>query len=192
MSTRTDDIKKRDARSAAEQIAKSLPVSYLTESDERIFERLIDMPEYREAKRIFCYVSTDNEPDTRRFISKAFADGKEVCVPKCYDGSLMRAYYVSSLDDLIPGFMGILEPEGTGQEADKKDIDFGVIPCVSCNRSGQRIGHGRGYYDSFLRDSDFDCVVLCRERVMMDDIPTDGLDVRVPAVLTEKGLYRND
>ena len=39
---------------------------------------------------------------------------------------------------------GIQEPKEGYMPADPEDIDFAVIPCMSCDAEGYRLGHGGG------------------------------------------------
>ena len=73
--------------------------------------------------------------------------------------------------------------------ADKTD-EF-VLPCVTCNYLGQRLGHGGGYYDRFLSQYRGGTVLLCRELLIRQEIPVEPHDYPVPWVLTERGLYED-
>ena len=70
-------------------------------------------------------------------------------------------------------------------------IDFAVLPCVTCNYLGQRLGHGGGYYDRFLSQYRGGTVLLCRELLIRQEIPVEPHDYPVPWVLTERGLYED-
>ena len=70
-------------------------------------------------------------------------------------------------------------------------IDFAILPCVTCNVLGQRLGHGCGYYDHFLSQYRGGTVLLCREQLLRQEIPVEPHDYPVPWVLTERALYED-
>ncbi|MBR0399594.1 MAG: 5-formyltetrahydrofolate cyclo-ligase, partial [Mogibacterium sp.] len=104
----------------------------------------------------------------------------------------MEARYITGFDDLEPGAYGIPEPKESSEKADPSDIDIVILPCVTCDRSCNRLGHGAGYYDKFLSTVRGDCfkMALCYEEIMSDGIPVESHDVPADAVITEKTVYR--
>ncbi|MGI6345271.1 MAG: 5-formyltetrahydrofolate cyclo-ligase [Bacillota bacterium] len=58
---------------------------------------------------------------------------------------------VSSLDDLVPGTYGILEPApGRFTELAPQALEVVIVPGTCFDEQGWRIGYGGGYYDRFL------------------------------------------
>lgn len=119
--------------------------------------------------------------------------GKRLGVPKCTGKGIMDAYEIQNLEQLKIGSYGILEP---GEECDiildPTEIQFAIIPCISCNRKGERLGHGGGYYDRYLEKMPEDCekAILCRESLMCDEVPTEEHDERMDLVISENGIIR--
>ena len=66
-----------------------------------------------------------------------------------------------------------------------------MLPCVACNRLGQRLGRGSGYYDRFLARYRSGAVLLCREELLRQEIPLEPHDYPVPWVVTERALYED-
>ncbi len=66
-----------------------------------------------------------------------------------------------------------------------------MIPCVTCSREGRRLGRGGGYYDRFLAHYRGAAVLVCRERLLRQEIPFDLHDYPVPWVITEAGLFED-
>ena len=165
----------------------SITRSALKDADDaKMREYLYALPEWQSAKNVFIYVSVDGEPDTRRIIRDALNSGKRVAVPKTLGRGHMKALLIDSLDALETGRFGIPEPPGS--LAPMNNIDVAVIPCLACDRSGNRIGHGGGYYDRFLSESHCFSVCLCPSGRIYDTIPADERDVKPDVILTEKGV----
>ena len=53
------------------------------DSDNIIFNKIINLKEYKEAKLILTYVSLKEEIDTFKLIEYSLKNGKQVAVPKC-------------------------------------------------------------------------------------------------------------
>ena len=184
--------KKRLRREAVETIS-NFSLNALKEASEKIKERVLASPAYQQAGSGFIYVSVDREPDTRALIENAWQSGKAVYVPKCYGRGRMDAVRVWNWDDLVPGAYGIPEPVSVPADGDFPALDLALVPCVRATPDGRRLGHGAGYYDRFLRAHPIPCLCLCFHAMLLDDLPTDQLDVRMDAVITEKGLFsKND
>ena len=67
--------------------------------DRAITENVLKSALYREAKCVFCYVSTAEEIDTRAILEAALRDGKTVCVPLCGRGGSMSARRITAFSD---------------------------------------------------------------------------------------------
>ena len=68
-------------------------------------------------------------------------------------------------------------------EAD--EIDFAVLPCVTCDHQGNRLGHGKGYYDRFLKGTKFSTCMICFEKLISGNIPMDDHDQKADSVITD-------
>lgn len=174
---------KQELRDKVKQI--ELSSQYINYSDEIIFNKLIQSEVFKSSKIFFIYVSRNNEVDTIKIINYALSLGKTVCVPKCFFDCQIKAFHISSLNDLEIGMFNILEPKNYCREIDKNDIDLAVIPCVTCDVHNNRLGQGKGYYDRYLADSQFKKVCLCRKQVMQERVPVDKNDVKMDTVLTD-------
>ncbi len=186
------DIKerKRLLRKEVKEVTASLPESYRRDADRRIAELILDLSEYKNAGTVFCFVSTPDEIDTFPVISDAWKNGKRVAVPRVEGKGIMRAYEIRNRSDLEEGFYGICEPKQGTPLIPPEELDFIIMPCLTAARDGRRLGYGGGFYDRYMERLDTPCVVICREKVMRDDIPADSYDVKIETVISEAGIYR--
>lgn len=183
---------KQALRIQMRQLLKSLPTSYRTSADQAISDHLLELSDYLIAETVFCFVPTGLEIDIRPLLLDALARGKRLCVPRCTEVSgVMELRAISSLEALIPGKYGILEPDTDSPIVLSDQVDFAVLPCVTCSRDGLRLGHGGGYYDRFLSTYRSGAVLVCRERQIQTDIPVGPTDIPVHWVVTEAGHYKD-
>lgn len=143
---------KNKLREKYKRIRREMPADVKKSRDEKILSRLLSLPAYKSCDTVLTYVSTAIEVDTIGLIKQALLDGKRVAVPKCKNGTRnMDFYIITSLDDLEPGYFSILEPVPKKCKRLKKSVSaFCVVPALSYDRYGYRLGYGKGYYDRFL------------------------------------------
>lgn len=182
---------KAQLRQTMRGIAEGLSQGYRQEADQAILGYLLALPEYQESGTVLAYAGTGWEIDTRPLLEDVLRAGKRLCLPLCGPEGRFTLREVKDLGELQDGAYGIPEPPETAAEVDTDAVDFAVLPCLSCNYLGQRLGRGGGYYDRFLAHYRGGTVLLCREKQIREEIPVEPLDMPVPWVLTERGLYED-
>ena len=183
---------KKDLRRRIRAQERELSPRYKEQSAAAIAAIVCALPDYQEADTVFCFVGTEREIDTRAILDDALAKGKRLCLPLCMaEPGIMELRVVASLDELVPGAYGILEPAADTVCLTPDEVDFAVLPCLSCSRGGHRLGQGGGYYDRFLSTYRGSAALLRRERLLREDVPVEPHDMPVPWVVTENGLYED-
>ena len=181
---------KKEARRRARAAAAGLDSAYLEECDRVFTARILELQEYKTAKRIFCYVGYGTEPDTRAFLQRALEDGKTVAVPRVCGAGVMRAHVIKALSQLVPGTFGIPEPSENTEMIEPEETELAVVPALVFDREGYRLGHGGGYYDRFLSRTGAFTVGLERELLLLDRVPRDSWDLPVKGRSTENKTAR--
>ena len=187
----TRQEEKQQLRAVMRARERQLSDRYRRESDQAIAAHLTAMPEYQAAGTIFCFVGTPHEIDTRPILESALAAGKRLCVPLCTGPGMMELRQITTLSQLSPGAYGIPEPPEDAPTVSVDETDFAILPCLTCNHLGHRLGQGQGYYDRFLAHYRSGAVLLCREKLIREEIPLEPHDYPIPWVLTERGLYED-
>ncbi|MCR8968821.1 5-formyltetrahydrofolate cyclo-ligase [Facklamia sp. 7083-14-GEN3] len=170
-----------------------LSKEYRRSAEEKIFQQLFELDEYKKAKKIMVYYSTDEEMNTHPIIQRAWKDGKEVGIPRVFPDRVMEALVYKENATLERSAFGILEPEKISKRLEPEDIDLIIMPCVTCNNRGERLGYGGGYYDRYLlRAKNAYLVLPYYAQLQYDEIPTEEHDKKVDMVMTEEGIYLID
>ena len=113
---------KQQLRREAKADRLSLPAEEKARMDAGIFENVRRLWQYKRTGRIFFYLSTPMEVETRRLLRLALAEGKEVAVPRCIPGTReMRFHLILSLEAVRPGAFGVDEPPEQLPVADPAD-----------------------------------------------------------------------
>lgn len=184
----TKEEKKAFRKGVQAEIAE-LPEEYLEESNLGLRENFLSLPEFDRARVIFAYISEGREPDTVEILRRALALGKTVALPVSLDNGVMEPRTVKSLEELVPGRFGILAPPAGAPLVAEEEIDLVLVPAVTFNEKGFRLGRGGGYYDRFLSRSGAFAVGLGRERLIRE-IPLEAHDMSVNCLVTEACIRR--
>lgn len=160
--------------------------------DNRIFKLILSSDVYNMADTVFLYVSTPQEIDTKRLISHSLSLGKIVAVPRCAQKGKMDFFIIENCDDLQKGAYGIFEPKPYTKKASQTENTLCIVPGLSFDLSGNRLGYGGGYYDRFLPGFPGKTVGLCYEETLCQKLPCGQYDVPVAAVVTPNRFILTD
>jgi para-aminobenzoate synthetase component 1 len=157
--------------------------------------RLRALPEYRRARTVLCTLSFGTEWDTRAFAEGALADGKVLVLPRVVrEPRSLALYAVADLGaDLVPGAWGIEEPDPARcRPVPISEVDFALVPALSCDEQGVRLGYGAGFFDRLLAGAGTRTfrVVALPEALVRVSVPREAHDVPVDALLTETRFLR--
>lgn len=179
---------KAELRSQYKKLRQSLSAEEQEEMDQKILNRVMNLWQYRESQLILTYVSTRIEVDTRRLIEKSLLAGKRVAVPRCVPGAMaMEFFLIHSLDELSPGTFGVLEPDPDKSVLLKEDSkSLCIVPALSFDFQGYRLGYGKGYYDRFLARFGGSTVGLCYDNCMSKHLPAGRYDRPVNLIVTQR------
>lgn len=181
---------KRDLRQKLLQRQAALTPEYKREASARIFAHLLAMEDFQNASRVFLYVGTAQEVDTRPMLEAMLQMGKRVFVPKTITLGQMEACAMGDLSELTPGRHGILEPADAKRAASPDSLDLILVPCLGFNQRGYRLGYGGGFYDRYLPRVKGKRILLAFEQMREEDLPVEDFDVPCEGILTEEG-YRS-
>lgn len=151
------------------------------EQDNNIFNKIINLEEYKQSDLILIYVSLKDEVDTIKLIKYSLEIGKKVAVPRC-EGNNMVFYYINRLEDLEKRNFGILEPK-TSQTVTNFNHSICIVPGVAFDKQNNRIGYGKGFYDRFLEKYTGIKIGLTYKECICDEIDIDENDVKMGKVV---------
>lgn len=114
---------------------------------EDIFATIEAMPQFVDAPVVLCYWSVKDEVPTHAFLDRWFGRKKMVLPVVKGESLLLREYHP---DGMVRGAFGIMEPSSDCPVVDPSEIAFAIIPGEAFDPSGNRKGHGKGYYDRLL------------------------------------------
>ena len=180
---------KKETRKLLLQKRKDIPKDKKIIYDEEISKKIIESDFYKNANQVLVFASTDDEFDTSLLVEQCRIDGKKVFYPICIDNSgKMKFKEVNSLNDLAYGMYNILEPKSYCKDYNPSENDIIIVPCLSIDKFGYRIGYGKGYYDRFLKKFNGVSICPCYDELLSDTLPTDKFDMKINILVTQNIL----
>ncbi len=174
--------KKIELRKKAKQIRKSLDIN---EISKRITDKLLNLPEYKISKNIFSYHSFKDEVDTLNLFQDT---SKNWFIPRVHENHLLVCEYDKNL--LVENCFGI--KESMKEHSDSANLDIVILPGLMADKSGNRLGYGKGYYDRFLSSLSHSPkkILLLPEELLIDELPIEEHDYKCEIIITQHNVYR--
>jgi len=160
---------------------------------ERAQEHFLKAYPPRPGMAVAVYRSVRGEVGTERIREACLAAGASVYYPCVVSRGTLEFYPHRDGDGWVEGPYGIPEPaRPPGSLPRKEGFDLVLVPGVAFDRHGRRLGQGMGYYDRFLKEiaGTATIVGLAYSEQVVEEVPVDGQDVPVDALVTEEGVTR--
>lgn len=143
-------------------------------------------------KVIALFYPLNNEVNVLPLINQLLKLNKVICLPKIIGNSL-EFYQIKTLVDVEEVHYGnivLKEPnKDCCNRINKNEIEICFIPGLGFDINLNRIGHGKGYYDSYLKDSKFIKIGVTYTDLVIKNIPTDDWDIKMDKVISESIDY---
>lgn len=188
---------KQRLRKWARTVRYDLSAPYREQIDAAIARNVVASKAFLHAPVLFTYFSMADEVDTRDIMYAAFRLGKTVLVPRCQpEERLMDWHRIKSLDQVEPGYSGLLEPaddHATLVDPTKAPpTALALVPALTVDQYGFRIGYGGGYYDRFLTHFPGVSMALIRKVQRVENLvalmAVEPRDRRVQIITDEAGV----
>lgn len=182
---------KNSLRKAVLSFRNSLNKNDVLSMSDDIFKQFISIERIQISSKFMLYVDFRNEVATKEIISKLLDLGREVYLPVTLkDEKKLIPKRIFSLDDLVSGAYGILEPKVDAPTIEPSFLDVVVVPGSVFDRNGYRTGYGGGYYDRFLEGINVIRVGVCFDFQLVDDVFPENHDKRMDFIITEKTILK--
>ena len=180
-------MNKKEARTLIKERRMNLSKEYIDVASDKIFEKLLQNEDFRNAKVVMSYMDFKNEVKTDKINDFIKNSGKILVLPKVIDKETMIA--IEDKNQYIVSPFGNKEPDGKEY---KGNIDVIITPGVSFDRDKNRVGFGRGYYDRFFvkYPNAKKIAIAFEEQIIDEGIETDKYDMKVDVLITEESIIK--
>lgn len=143
-------MKKSDLRKKYLEKRKSLSDEEIFQHSENIFRNFIEYfkPLTQQKIHIFIPIHKFKEVNTGLFTDYFFSRNIKVFVPKIVDTKLISVEIFKDTQFEYNQW-NISEPVSS-EDSGITDFDFIITPLLYCDGYGNRVGYGKGFYDSFF------------------------------------------
>ena len=191
---------KQSIRQQMRQKRRALDENQQDQAASGLLSNLLKVPAFMQAKRISLYFPNDGEIDPTLVMIKALEMAKRCYYPVISPSRKPKLFFAQVKPGcrLKPDRMGILTPIVPSiQWLKPSELDVILLPLVSFDSSGARVGMGGGFYDAslaFLSSR----VHWCRPRLIgiaheiqkAEKITLDHWDVPVQMIVTDQAIYK--
>ncbi|HVP18575.1 MAG TPA: 5-formyltetrahydrofolate cyclo-ligase [Spirochaetia bacterium] len=185
---------KGELRGRMERLLRGIDAADLARRSEMVAKLLQETPAWKQARIILCFLSMPHELDTAALIACAKRSARRVAVPRI-ENDVIRFVF-------LPGDRGELPRDRWGIPVPRADWEpfslrpgariLAAVPGLAFDRSGNRLGRGKGFYDRFLKeargalDGELTAVGICLSEQLVDEVPHGERDQRLDGVVTER------
>jgi 5-formyltetrahydrofolate cyclo-ligase len=143
-------MKKSDLRKKYLEKRESLSDEEIFQHSENIFRNFIEYfkPLAQQKVHIFIPSHKFKEVNTGLFTDYFFSRNIKVFVPKIVDTKLIAVEIFADSKFELNNW-GISEPV-SNEDSGVLDFDYIITPLLYCDKFGNRIGYGKGFYDGFF------------------------------------------
>jgi 5-formyltetrahydrofolate cyclo-ligase len=140
---------------------------------------------------VCAYVPVGAEPGSIELLDALLRHADRVLLPVARtgadDSSTAMQWGEYRPGELVNARFGLLEPAGPWLPPDAvTDADVVIVPALAVDRSGARLGRGRGFYDRtlVLRDPRARLIAIVRDEELLAEVPHEPHDVPMTHALT--------
>jgi 5-formyltetrahydrofolate cyclo-ligase len=181
---------KEQARSVMKKKRGEMTEGQRQEQNEAIRKRLLDEAPWQDIFWFYPFVSYGTEVDTLEIIHYVLSHEMQghvvrTAVPRVM-GKNMDFYEITSMEQLVPGYQGILEPVTSCPKVEAVS-GLMLLPGLAFDRQGHRVGYGGGYYDRYLgqcRRENLLTWAVAYDFQVTDHIETKSYDIRPQRIIT--------
>lgn len=180
---------KRALRAELRGRRRTLTSSERESATTKLTQNLVDLVSDFDAKSITAYLPAQDEPNVRPFLDWASQEGILVLLPVSRDDGLLD--WVVETEEEQTGLHGMPEPVGEllGPIA-INDVDLILVPAAAVDKTGMRLGWGRGYFDRTLGSMDRcpPVYAVIFDNELLDKVPAELHDKKVNGVVTPSAI----
>jgi len=177
------------------QRRRKLSTKELFIAEQTVAHNAGNLPTLLKAKRVASYIPFNGEISPRAIEQQL--SSTHFFYPNITNKRLCEMRFYSARNKLINGHFNIQQPKAIGSPINLMSLDAVLVPLVSFDRQGNRLGMGAGFYDrafSFKLFSDKTnrplLIGLAYDFQETDAIQAQPWDVPLDVILTDKSLIK--
>jgi 5-formyltetrahydrofolate cyclo-ligase len=183
---------KKMLRHQYETLRADLSLEERENCEHNILEHIVHSEIYHSSNIICSFVSFGTEVSTKRLNEKILESGKMLCLPRIVGIRTMDMIIVHPQTSFDTNKYGINEPIGKVMEFSNELTALCILPLLSYDSRGHRLGYGGGFYDVFLqKNNQLQRLGISFSKQYSEiELPFEDHDVLLDMIVNEHGLYQ--
>ncbi len=184
---------KADLRKVFKAKRRELDIQKKDELDYLICKKISELECFKISDTLLLYSPVNGEINLGMLADMALIKGKRIAYPLCNTSDCTMTFkYVSSRAELISGAYSIPEPKESAETFKGGKNVICIVPALTFDKFGFRLGYGKGYYDRFLKNFDGISLGAIYQDFLCDTLPHGYYDVSVDILVSEEGKIKTD
>ena len=186
-------MEKQELRAQLKEKRNAISPDEKKRMDRAIVERIAASREFRDASAVLLYAPHGSEIDLLPLVRLSRKTGKTVAFPRCDTASNTMQFYILEPDArLVMGAYRIPEPDPNAPLCQLDEHTLCILPGLTFDKSGKRLGYGKGYYDRFLSGYTGVTVGICYSSCVRGSLIHGRFDRPVELLVTDRFIRRTD
>jgi 5-formyltetrahydrofolate cyclo-ligase len=141
---------------------------------------------------IFLPITEQKEVNTEFILHLLSGKDKEIVVSKCDLGTCNLTHFLLTDNTKIKKNQYNIPEPLNGLEVTTSKIDVVFVPLLAFDKSGHRVGYGKGFYDKFLAECKPETIKIGLSFFEAEEIIEDVFknDVKLDYCVTPNEVYR--
>lgn len=154
-----------------------------------ICRHVMAWPTYQAASCVGAYMPLRREANITPLLQDLLERGGVLALPRVEEKGRMTMRRVTSLQALVPGQYGLLEPAPDTPCVATGTLALLLVPLEAIDATGMRLGKGGGYYDRLLETVNCTTLGIALLSQWVAYVPADPWDKPLCAVADARGIH---
>lgn len=186
-------MNKKHLRIQYKELRKLLSEQEIEEKSLAVANKVVQLPIWEKNYfHIFLPITEQNEIDTEFILHLLAGKDKEIIISKSdFDTRKMTHFLLTDNTRIKKNKYNIPEPVD-GVEVPSSKIEVVFVPLLAFDKTGNRVGYGKGFYDKFLSECKDDVLKIGLSFFEAEDEITDVFesDVKLDFCITPEKTYK--
>ena len=168
---------------------QALSLESRKQKSQAIVDSLIELSLFKDAITIATYLPLKSEVDVSGLLQLG-ASTHCLVAPRTLPNLELSFHHIAPNDLLEIGFGDVEQPIESRGLVSVGKIDLFLVPLAACDKQGNRLGFGKGYYDRALANAPGYKLGIGFHCQLVEQVPYDAYDVPMDGFISEQGLIQ--
>ena len=183
---------KKEIRTKYRTLRQALSKSEIDEMSLAIVNKVVTLPIWEKNYfHLFLPIEEQKEVNTEFILHLLSGKDKEICISKSdFESRKMSHYLLTDNTKIKKNEYNIPEPIN-GIEVPTNKFEVVFVPLLAFDKTGNRVGYGKGFYDKFLSECNSDVIKIGLSFFEPEELISDVFegDVKLDYCVTPKNIF---